>query len=192
MNHRVLHTLDTQSHVPVHTHTCTTTRLHTPRCMALGGFPGRRLHPRDRRGSLLSSPNTARVVNDGAAPPSPKHQVLQEQLVAYLQAQHIMMPCVLIAIFAAVVNLLGGVFVVLGAGIREWHGLGFAACPWVTTCTQWLSMVVLVSVVFLWRRMHVPTWPGWAIGTNVTRTRVLTFLQLYVPAMLQFGSEFWR
>ena len=119
-------------------------------------------------------------------------QVLQQQLVSYLQAQRQMLPGVVVSIFAAVTNLLGGLFVVLGVGVHGWDGLGFIACPWVTTVVQWATTTLLVSVFFVKQKLHVPTWPGWQFRTNVTRERIVAFLRLYVPAMLQFASEFWR
>ncbi len=99
---------------------------------------------------------------------------------------------VIVSIFAATMNLLGGLFVVLGVGSKHWSGLGFIACPWVTTITQWATTTLLVTVFFLKNRLHAPTWPGWAWKENVTKARMLTFMKLYVPAMLQFASEFWR
>ncbi len=64
---------------------------------------------------------------------------------------------------------------------------GFA---WQTT--QWIATTVLLLFVFVVRRLHERTWPGWSFVNNVTKPRVVTFLKLYSPAALQFASEFWR
>jgi hypothetical protein len=54
-------------------------------------------------------------------------------VVAYLQAQSIMSPSVTVSILSALLNLAGGLFLVLGLASPHWGGFGFNACPWVTT-----------------------------------------------------------
>lgn len=37
-------------------------------------------------------------------------------------------------------NLAAGLVLVLGVGIRDWEGLGFRACPWVTMAVEYIQV----------------------------------------------------
>ena len=39
-----------------------------------------------------------------------------------------------------ILNLVAGLVLVLGVGVRDWDGLGFRACPWVTMAVEYIQV----------------------------------------------------
>jgi MATE family multidrug resistance protein len=113
------------------------------------------------------------------------------QLSQYFQAQRIMHPEVNAATVAMLLNLIAGLVFVLGVGIPEWEGYGFQACPWVTTCVVYFQLAFLWIIYIHKQQLHQPCWGGWK-WSEVTSTRIRTFLDLYAPAALGSASDFWR
>jgi Na+-driven multidrug efflux pump len=57
--------------------------------------------------------------------------------------------------------------------------------------TQYTALIILLVYFVGIKKLHAPTWPGWSMS-YITKKRLIVFLRMYLPAALQFGSEFWR
>lgn len=113
------------------------------------------------------------------------------QISQFFSSQRIMYPEVNASSVALVLNLVFGMILVLGIPIPGWNGFGFAACPIVTACMVYVQFLVVYVIYIRGQRLHEPCWDGWA-WKEITRPRITTFLQLYVPAALGSASDFWR
>ncbi|EGD80569.1 hypothetical protein PTSG_01161 [Salpingoeca rosetta] len=118
-------------------------------------------------------------------------QVTFTQVSSYFQAQQIVRPGVVVAVISFAYNLLMNIFLVLGVGIKGFSGVGFIGCPLVTASAQWLQAFLLIGIYILWKKLHRPTWFGFH-WHEVTWKRCKRYLALYLPAILMYGSEFWR
>eukprot|EP00854_Cymbomonas_tetramitiformis_P014638 gene14638-17293_t len=120
-------------------------------------------------------------------------RVAYGQVNQFFTAQRIMRPSVLLSSFGMVLNLLLGLILVLGVGIKGWNGFGFHACPIVTTAVEYSQLFLLVVVYILMKKLHAECWPtqGWA-WKHITRDRLSQYLKMYVPAALGIASDFWR
>lgn len=118
-------------------------------------------------------------------------QVIFSQISSFFQAQQIVRPTVTVAIVSFTYNLLMNIFLVLGVGITGFSGVGFIGCPLTTTSAAYLQAILLVSIYIFWKKLHRKTWFGF-FWKEITWSRCKTFLRLYLPAILLYGSEFWR
>lgn len=113
------------------------------------------------------------------------------QLSSFFSAQKIMRPAVVCSSSAMLLNLVGTLILVLGIGIPHWSGLGFPACPWVTTCVEFTQLFILWFIFCYILGLHKECWPGWS-WDHITRDRLVKFWKMYFPAALSIGSDFWR
>lgn len=119
-------------------------------------------------------------------------QLAFSQIAQYFQAQRIMHPEVQAATLAMLLNLVAGLVLVLGMGVpNNWKGFGFRACPWVTTFVVYFQLAFVWIVYIQMQQLHQPCWGGWK-WSEITRSRIRTFGDLYVPAALSSASDFWR
>ena len=118
-------------------------------------------------------------------------QLFLSQLSQFFASQRILHPEVNASTVALVLNLVLGLWLVLGIPIPHWNGWGFEACPAVTTTVVYIQCFVLWYVYVHRQKLHQPCWPGWK-PSEWTRTRIRTFVDLYVPAALGMASDFWR
>jgi Na+-driven multidrug efflux pump len=118
-------------------------------------------------------------------------QLLFSQLSQFFSAQRIMYPEVTTSSFALCMNLLLGLFFVLGIGIPNFNGFGFAACPLVTTAVVYLQLIVFWYVYLHRKGLHKPCWGGWA-WKELTWPRIRVFADLYFPSAFGNASDFWR
>ncbi|CAJ1335700.1 unnamed protein product [Effrenium voratum] len=102
-----------------------------------------------------------------------------------------MRPSVVCSSSGMLLNLVGNLILVLGLAIPNWPGLGFPACPWVTTCVEFFQLFLLWFIFCHCLQLHKDCWPGWS-RDHITRERVVQFLRMYLPAALSIGSDFWR
>jgi len=118
-------------------------------------------------------------------------RVMFSQVTSFFAAQKMLRPGAVCSTFAMIFNLLLGLPLVLGFPIPGWDGLGFRACPWITTGLEY-AQIALVMYIYVYRlRMHEACWPGWS-SEHVTWPRVKIFLEQYIPSSLSLGSDFWR
>jgi len=118
-------------------------------------------------------------------------QLAMGQLSQFFSSQRIMHPEVNASAIALVLNLVFGLIFVLGYPISGWSGFGFPACPIVTTGVQYVQLFVVLFVYIYVQRLHEPCWGGWS-WKDITRERIKTFCDLYIPAALGSASDFWR
>jgi hypothetical protein len=93
--------------------------------------------------------------------------------------------------FALGMNLLLGLVLVLGIGIPNFNGFGFAACPIITTAVVYLQLLLFWYVYLHRQGLHKPCWGGWAYQ-ELTWPRIQTFSKLYFPSAFGVASDFWR
>lgn len=113
------------------------------------------------------------------------------QLNSFFSAQKIMRPSVVCSTAGMLLNLVGNLILVLGIAIPNWSGLGFPACPWVTTFVEFVQLFILWFIYCHILGLHKECWPGWS-WDHITRDRVVQFWKMYFPAALSIGSDFWR
>lgn len=120
-------------------------------------------------------------------------RIAYSQLSQFFQAQRIMYPEVLAALLAMLTNLIGGLIFVLGIPIPHWDGFGFIACPIVTVIAEYFQFAIFFFIAIYWNQLHKTCWPstGWSTS-HLTKERLWTYLNLYIPAALAFGSDYWR
>ena len=113
------------------------------------------------------------------------------QFAVFFSAQGLVRPAAEAGLIGLVVNLLLGIAAVTGVP-GWWTGLGFHACPAVTSFVAWLQLGLLLGIHWQWRQLHKAAWPkiGWSFK-HVTRDRIFRFLQLSTPAILSGASDFW-
>ena len=118
-------------------------------------------------------------------------QLLFSQLSQFFSAQRIMHPEVNASSFALGMNLILGLVLVLGIGIPNFHGFGFAACPIITSAVVYLQLLLFWYVYLHRQGLHKPCWGGWA-WKELTWPRIHTFSKLYFPSAFGVASDFWR
>mmetsp|Transcript_35084 Transcript_35084/g.69126 ORF Transcript_35084/g.69126 Transcript_35084/m.69126 type:complete len:505 (-) Transcript_35084:503-2017(-) len=118
-------------------------------------------------------------------------RVAFSQLALFFASQKIVSPEANTSIVAVILNLGLGLVLVLGVPIRSFDGYGFNAAPAVT------FFVIYFQIFFMWfvfchiRRMHIPSWDGWA-PSEITFSRIKTFCGIYFPMAFSSASDFWR
>jgi MATE family multidrug resistance protein len=119
-------------------------------------------------------------------------RVAFSQLSQFFLSQRIFRPEVSSSIFAMSLNLVLGLFFVLGIpSLGNFHGLGFRACPWVTTAAEYGPFFFFWIVFCHYQQLHAPCWGGWS-RQEITKERMWSFAKLYFPAALSVSSDFWR
>jgi MATE family multidrug resistance protein len=118
-------------------------------------------------------------------------QLAVGQLSQFFSSQRIMHPEVNASSIALLLNLVLGLVLVLGIPIPGWYGFGFAVCPIVTASVVYVQCAIIYFVYIRTQRLHEPCWDGWA-WKEITRERIKTFCDLYIPAALGAASDFWR
>ena len=126
-------------------------------------------------------------------------QVAISQLSQYFSSQKIMKPEVLSSIVALVANLVFGYIFVLGipnffteeTDKPIFDGFGFKACPIITTWVVYVQLFCMWFVFCYISKLHLACWGGWD-WNEITRERIKTYNQLYIPAALSLASDFWR
>eukprot|EP00939_MAST-03C_sp_MAST-3C-sp1_P001878 g1878.t1 len=108
----------------------------------------------------------------------------------FFQSQNIMHPSVFAGVVAMLCNLILGVVLVLGIPFKATK-LGFLACPVITSFNEYLQLAIYIIVFVLARRLHDKCWPRF-LWEHITRRRVEQFVDMYLPAALSIGSDFWR
>lgn len=118
-------------------------------------------------------------------------RILYSQLSCFFNAQKITKPSMVTSVCGMLANLVFGLIFVLGLGVPNWDGFGFAACPWVTTIVEYAQFALVWSVFCVCLQQHAECWPGWS-WEHVTRQRLGVFLKQYIPQTLSLASDFWR
>jgi MATE family multidrug resistance protein len=118
--------------------------------------------------------------------------ILFSQLSQFFSAQRILYPEVNAATLGLILNLVLGLIFVLGVPFPDIGGYGFKACPIVTTIVVYTQLVFFYVVYIHFGQLHKSGWDGWALRTEVTRSRIKTFCSLYIPAAMGMASDFWR
>eukprot|EP00529_Nitzschia_sp_RCC80_P018861 CAMPEP_0113510598 /NCGR_PEP_ID=MMETSP0014_2-20120614/38225_1 /TAXON_ID=2857 /ORGANISM="Nitzschia sp." /LENGTH=514 /DNA_ID=CAMNT_0000406567 /DNA_START=103 /DNA_END=1647 /DNA_ORIENTATION=- /assembly_acc=CAM_ASM_000159 len=116
------------------------------------------------------------------------------QLSQFFSAQRIMSPEVNAASFGLVCNLFFGLIFVLGwpsSLFPNFDGYGFWACPIVTSAVTYFQLAFILIIYVYIQKLHEKCWPGWQLS-EITFKRIRTFCELYFPAALSLGSDFWR
>jgi len=117
-------------------------------------------------------------------------QMVFERFFRYLQAINVVMPTMLTLL--GTVCVYAAIAVPLVFGAFGWRGLGFDGAPLAVSFSAWLEVGLLWLLACRLGRKHESTWPGWRCLQEVTWPRVRQYLRLYVPNVLQAGSECWR
>ena len=129
----------------------------------------------------------------------------------FFQSQGKLYPGVICSLMALAINLLAGLIFVLGIPFNpnpnfnpnataemnstRTGGFGFEACPVVTSSTEWLQVIALLSVFVGCYHLADECWPGkglsWAhiLSRNPKgQRRICEFLKMWLPATLvRFG-----
>ena len=110
----------------------------------------------------------------------------------YFQAQGIVWPATVVSCAAAVVNV--GFNWLLIHGVGSWRGLGFLGSPLATFSAIIFQLVAFLLYACWWKRLHVKTWPGFALRhwkAACARARVRTFLAQALPYAFYMGCDEW-
>jgi multidrug resistance protein, MATE family len=118
-------------------------------------------------------------------------QLVVGQLTTFFSSQRIMHPEVNASAVALLCNLIFGMILVLGIPIPNWNGFGFIACPIVTASVVYVQFFFIYFIYIRIQRLHETCWSGWN-WQEITRARIRTYCELYIPAALSLGSDFWR
>jgi len=118
-------------------------------------------------------------------------QLAFSQLTQFFSAQRIMQPEVTASSVALALNLALGLVFVLGIPVPGWSGYGFEACPIVTAFVVYVQLFTIWFFYMHLGRLHEACWDGWNFK-EITRERIKTFCDLYIPAALGSSSDFWR
>ena len=118
-------------------------------------------------------------------------QLAFAQLSQFFSGQRIMKPEVTASATALAFNLVFGLILVLGIPIPGWEGFGFVACPSVTMSMVYVQLVVVLFFYVYIQKLHKPCWGGWS-WKEITKERIGTFCDLYIPAAFGMASDFWR
>lgn len=118
-------------------------------------------------------------------------RIAQGQLSQFFSAQKITRPGAITAVITMTFNLVFGVVLVLGYPVPDWDGFGFKMCPAVTSVAEYLQIGMLLGIYCFVFGLHRDCWHGWELH-EVTRARLLEYLQVYLPAVGSLASDFWR
>lgn len=111
------------------------------------------------------------------------------QLTQFFSAQRILYPEVNASATGLIANLVLGMIFVLGIPFGKAYG--FLACPIVTTAVVYIQLFLFWFIYIYIQRLHEACWGGWS-WKEMTVERFKTFCNLYIPAVLSSGSDFWR
>eukprot|EP00051_Salpingoeca_urceolata_P016031 m.211103 g.211103 ORF g.211103 m.211103 type:complete len:511 (-) comp18571_c0_seq3:335-1867(-) len=118
-------------------------------------------------------------------------RIAYSQLSQFFQAQRILYPEMLGSAIALGLQIILGLILVLGIPIPGFGGLGFYACPTLTSGLEYLQLFFLAGIFCMCLGLHKKCWPGWS-WNHITKDRVVKYLKIYVPAALSSASDFWR
>ena len=107
--------------------------------------------------------------------------IAYELLKKYLQAQHIVLPQMFVAIVANLWNVFANWLFVYGLG---W---GFVGAPIARASTNCLLPVLTIAYIVYTKR-HADSWNGWSKEAFV---KWKDFLRLGFPGMVMLCLEFW-
>jgi len=117
------------------------------------------------------------------------------QISQFFTSQKMLHPGMTTGFLAMLMNLVLGLYFVLGVPSvpAGWAGLGFHACPLVTSAVEYCQLALLWGVYWAGLKLYRECWPeaGWS-WSHVTRARVAEFCRIYFPAALSLASDFWR
>ena len=113
------------------------------------------------------------------------------QLTQFFGAQKIVKPAAYVSAAGCMLNLFLGLVLVLGIFVPRWSGFGFPACPWTTVATEYAMLSAYIYYTWYLKCLHAPCWDGWDLA-EITTSRILEFLNMYVPAAASITSDFWR
>lgn len=119
-------------------------------------------------------------------------RIVYRNVASYFGSMKILYPSVRSSVVGISINLLLGLPLVIGYGIKDFDGYGFYACPTVTTCVEWCMMMFMVYQ-FKIIKTDYDCWPdnGWSMK-NIDKELVYKYLTQYVPMALSIASDFWR
>jgi MATE family multidrug resistance protein len=106
-------------------------------------------------------------------------------MIKHLQAQNILIPGVMIGIFANVFNVFTNWFFI------SYLKMGLNGAPLATTVTRCLELIMIVFY-FYWKKSNLlsKTWPTFSVR-NLKGEVVMTFLKMAVSSALSFSAEAW-
>ena len=113
-------------------------------------------------------------------------RILFAELSQVLQSQSILRPSVVAGTSAMIFNLIFGFILVI---VLQ---LGFIVCPAVTVMAEVLQSIIIVGYYIWYKGVASHCWPSTSIFENVTKERFIEYVRLYLPAVLQLGTDFWR
>ena len=107
--------------------------------------------------------------------------IAYELLKKYLQAQHIVLPQMFVAIVANLWNVFANWLFVYGVG---W---GFVGAPIARASTNFLFPILTIAYL-AYTKKHLDTWSGWS---KEAFAKWREFLRLGIPGMGMLCLEFW-
>eukprot|EP00940_MAST-03C_sp_MAST-3C-sp2_P002674 g2674.t1 len=108
----------------------------------------------------------------------------------FFQSQKIMHPSVAAGMVTMLFNLVLGVVLVLGIPFAALK-LGFVVCPIITSVNEYLQTAIYLVVYVYAQRLHERCWTPFT-WNHFTKKKIDAFVEMYVPAALSIGSDFWR
>lgn len=117
-------------------------------------------------------------------------QMAFERLFRYLQSIAVFAPTMITMILT--VCIYAALATPMVYGIFGWEGLGFDGAPLAVSIATWGELLLLWLIACCIGKKHKATWPGWQCLREVTCARTWIYLKLYIPNVLQAGSELWR
>jgi len=118
-------------------------------------------------------------------------RIVFSQASLFFTAQGLLAPSSVACAGGMTVNLVLGLVFVFGVAVPRWTGGGFLACPWVTTCAEYVQLALMWYLFCHRWHTHEECWPGWS-WSHVTRERLQIYLRQFVPQTLSLASDFWR
>eukprot|EP00929_Paragymnodinium_shiwhaense_P100234 TRINITY_DN62416_c0_g1_i1.p1 TRINITY_DN62416_c0_g1~~TRINITY_DN62416_c0_g1_i1.p1 ORF type:complete len:499 (-),score=58.34 TRINITY_DN62416_c0_g1_i1:228-1724(-) len=117
-------------------------------------------------------------------------QMIWERVTGYFQSIQVVVPETVAVVLATLLYIPLASALIYGIG--SWHGLGVDGAPVGMAILIVLENVALYIYACRMKGYHRETWPGWNCLREVTRPRIVRFLKLYIPGVVQAGSELWR
>lgn len=68
----------------------------------------------------------------------------------------------------------------------------FSACPVVTTLAVYAQLFIVLIIYIMFMRLREQCWDGWSWSASLSRQRIHTYMDLYIPASLGMASDYWR
>lgn len=142
-------------------------------------------------------------------------RIISSRLSTFFSSQAITKPSAQTTLIALVLNLGFGLQFVLGIPFSQ-PRYGFWACPIVTTCVEWVLVLVYLFVYCGCYKYHEKCWTaksrewrwfqdvclapvcaeisssGFTYYRETIRPNLWGFIKLALPATLAFASDFWR